>query len=286
MEPLWPPPDSRTAAPAAPSSLPQILDTAFDLLRRNGPLLVGLAALVYVPLAFATMAGLPGGSSGRPAAEPASWALAALALAVVALPIVLSGLTDTCGALLRGREVDAGQALRTGLVLALPLVATLFVVACAMVAALAPLGLVILWGDSLPTLLQVAATIGTLLLPIVLMLRLSLLSQVVVLERVFGPHALLRAHRLVEGQVLRVFGILFFVSLLMGFLAAAAEFALRDLPGVGPAATGLIQAVGFAYTTAVGVVLYADVRARRNEREDWRVAADPPSRDRTLPPGA
>lgn len=285
MEPLWPPPDSRPAAPAAPSSLPQILDTAFDLLRRNGPLLVGLAALVYVPLAFATMAGLPGGSSGRPAAEPTSWALAALVLAVVALPIVFGGLTDTCGALLRGREVDAGQALRTGLVLALPLVATLFVVACAMVAALAPFGLVILWGDSLPTLLQVAATIGTLLLPIVLMLRLSLLSQVVVLERVFGPRALLRANRLIEGQVLRVFGILFLVSLLMGFLAAAAEFALRDLPGVGPAVTGLIQAVGFAYTTAVGVVLYADVRVRRNERGEWPAAADPPSRDRTVPPG-
>lgn len=272
MEPIWPPPDARPAAPA-PRSLGQILDTGFDLLRRNAPLMVGLAALVYVPLAFATAAASPAGQPGASAPELASWTLAALALALVALPIVMAGLNASCGALLRGHEVDAGTALRTGLALALPLLGTLLVLALAVLVALVPFGLLMAVGDGLPMPMRIAAGSGALLLPIVLLLRLSLLTQVVVLERVFGPAALVRAHQLIDGQVLRVFGILFLVGLLMGLLGTVGERALGSLPGVGPAATGLIHALGFAYTTAVGVVLYTDVRVRRGDRDEDAMSA-------------
>jgi hypothetical protein len=265
VEPPLPPPDARSAVLERPRSLGQILDTAFDLLRRNAPLFVGLAALVHVPLAFATVAVLPERGSAAPASEPAAWAWAALAFALGALPIVMGGLTDAYGALLRGRTVDAGTALRTGLGLALPLIATLFVLGLALLATLVPFGLLRLVGASLPASLRVAGALAALLLPVVLMLRLSLVSQVVVLEHLLGPRALIRAHQLIEGQVLRVFGTLVLVGILMGLLGGAAEFALRDLPAIGPAATGLVQALGFAYTTAVGVVLYADVRVRRGE---------------------
>jgi hypothetical protein len=276
---------------ATPRSLGQILGTAFDLLRRNAPLLVGLAALVYVPLAFA-LAGAPEAAAPEAAAmrsdmpEPEPWMVAALALVVVALPIVLAGITDTCGALLRGRDVDAGTALRAGLALALPLVGTMLVFGLALVVSLAPIALLISAGGGLPAPVRVAASIGAALLPIVLVLRLSLLTQVVVFERVFGPRALVRAHQLIDGHVLRVFGTLFIVGLLMGLLSTAGEVALGSLPGVGLAATGLLQALGFAYTTAVGVVLYADVRARRGERDDLSTPAGgsafriPPPQDR------
>jgi len=284
VEPIWPPSDSRPDAPEPPRSLGQILDTAFDLLRRNAPLMVGLAAFVYVPLAFATAALAPGGQPGATTPAPASWMLAALALAMVALPIVIAGLTGSFGALLRGHAVDAGMALRAGLSLALPLLGTLLVLALVVLVALAPFGLLITVGGGLPAPVRIAGGIGTLLLPIVLLLRLSLLTQVVVLERVFGPAALVRAHQLIDGQVLRVFGILFVVGLLMGLLGAAGERALGSLPGVGPAATGLIQALGFAYTTAVGVVVYTDVRVRRGEREERAPSAGTPPFSRP-PPG-
>ena len=267
MEPIRPPPDPRAAALETPRSLGQTLDAAFDVLRRNAPLLVGLAALVYVPLAFATAAALPAGTPGTPAPEVASWMLGALAFALVVLPIVMAGLIASCDALLRGHDVDAGTALRTGLALALPLFGTLLLLGAVALAALAPLGLLIAAGDGLPAPVRIAAGAGAFLLPLVVMMRLSLLAQVVVLERVFGPRALVRAHQLIEGQVLRVFGILLLVGLLMGVLGAVGERALGSVPGFGPAATGLLQALGFAYTTAVGVVLYADVRVRRGERD-------------------
>lgn len=276
MEPMRPPPDARLATLEPPRSLGQILDTAFDLLRRSAPLMVGLAAFVYVPLAFATEALAPAGQPGSTPPVVASWMLAALALALVALPIVMAGLIASFGALLRGHEVDAGMALRAGLSLALPLSGTLLVLGLAVVVALVPFGLLTAVGDGLPTPVRIAGGIGTLLLPLVLLLRLSLLTQVVVLERVFGPAALVRAHQLIDGQVLRVFGILFLVGLLMGLLGAAGDHALGSLSGVGPAATGLIQALGFAYTTAVGVVLYADVRVRRGERDDGAPPAGTP----------
>lgn len=285
MEPIWPPSDSRSAALESPRSLGQILDAAFDVLRRNAPLLVGLAALVYVPLAFATAAAPPNGPAGAPEPELASWVLAALGLALVALPIVMAGLIASCRSLLRGEAVDAGTALRTGLVLALPLFGTLLMLGVVMLAALAPLGVLIAVGDGLPTPVKIAVGIGAFLLPMVVMMRLSLLTQVAVLERVFGPRALVRAHQLIDGQVLRVFGILVLVSLLMGILGVVGELALGSLPGVGPAASGLIQALGFAYTTAVGVVLYADVRVRRGERDEGVRSTGMPPVPRP-PPGA
>ncbi len=269
MEPIWPPADARPVALEPPRSLGQILDTAFDLLRGHASLLVGLAAFVYVPLAFVTEALQPSGQPpGAPTPELASWMRAALALALVALPIAMAGIIASCGASLRGHTVDAGTALRAGLVLALPLLGTLLVLVLAALVALTPLGLLIALGDDLPTPVLVAGGIAALLPPVVLLMRLSLLTQIVVLERVFGPAALVRAHQLIDGQVLRVFGILFLVGLLMGVLGAVGEYALGPLPGVGPAAIGLIQASIFSYTTAVGVVVYTDVRARRGERQE------------------
>jgi hypothetical protein len=119
---------------------------------------------------------------------------------------------------------------------------------------------------------RVPAAIAAVLLPVLLMVRFSLLTQVAVLERVFGPAALARANRLIGGQVLRVFGIYLLVGLLMGLLGGAAALALGALPVVGLVATALVQSLAFAYTTAVGVVLYEDVRARKGEA----AAAPPP----------
>lgn len=261
MEPFAPPP--RPASPA-PRSLGQILDTGFDVVRRHWVVLVGLAALVYVPVSFVEEA-LPEDPS-QPLKDGAPWLLGLLAFVIVALPVVIAAVTDACGDFHRGRETDAGRALRRGLGLVLPLSWTYLVMALVAFAALLPLLVVASLWESLG-FAGVPAALLAVALPLVLLLRFSLLTQVAVLEGRSGPGALVRASRLIEGQVLRVFGVYVVVGLLMGLLGGAAGLALGTLPVVAPVAIGLVQAAGFAYTTAVGVVLYEDVRARRGEHE-------------------
>jgi hypothetical protein len=268
VEPLAPP----TPAPPAPRSLGQILDTSFDVVRRHWVVLVGLSALVYIPATFLEAA-LPEDPKG--ALEGAApWMLVALAFTIVALPVVMAAVTDACGDFHRQRPTDAGRALRRGLALALPLVGTYLVMGLVALAAVLPLLLVIALWDSLGFARVPAAGLAV-ALPFVVLLRLSLLTQVAVLEHRFGPGALARANRLIEGQVLRVFGVYLVVGLLMGVLGGAAGLALGALPAIGPVATGLVQALAFAYTTAVGVAVYEDVRARKGE----------PGTEGSAPPG-
>lgn len=263
MEPIAP-----TPVPV-PRSLGQILDAAFDVVRRGWVLLVGLWALVYVPLSFlddlepASDAGLP--------PEQAFWLALLGPLLVGAFLVVSAGVTDACGELLHGRATDAGRALRRGLGLALPLL--LAFLAMGLVAGLSvlPLAGLVAFGAGLGAV-QIPAGIAAALLPLVLMLRLSLLTQVVIFERRTGFSALARANRLIDGFVLRVFGTYLVAGLLVALLGVAAGMALGALPAVGPAAVGIVQALGSAYSTAVGVVLYEEVRLRRGEAP----AAPPP----------
>lgn len=261
MEPLGP--SSPLPAPvAAPRSLGETLDAAFDVVRRHWVLLVGLSALLYIPASFA-QAGLPEpGASAMPELAPSL--VLALLLTGLAAPIVVCAVTDACGEILRGQPTDAGRALRRGLALTLPLSWTYLVVLLVAMIALLPLGIVVALWESLG-IVRVPAALAAVALPFLLMVRLSLLTQVAVVERVSGPRALARANRLIDGQVLRVIGTFVVAGLLAGLVGAAASLAVGELPGVGPIATGLVQALGFAYTSAVGVVLYEDVRARHGE---------------------
>lgn len=262
MEPLAPP--TPLAAPA-PRTFGQILDASFDVVRRHWVVLVGLSALLYIPATFAEAALPEDPSTALQGAAP--WLVAAFLFTIVVFPVVMGAVTDACNEVLRQRPTDAGRALRRGLSVALPLFGTYLLMGLVAVAALLPLFAVLWLSDSLG-LARVPAAIAAVVLPVVVMLRFSLLTQVAVLERRFGPGALARASRLIEGQVLRVFGIYVIVGLLMGLLGGAAGLALGALPAVGPVAVGLVQALGFAYTTAVGVVLYHDVRARKGEPDE------------------
>jgi len=257
VEPLAPP---TSHAVPAPRTLGQILDASFDVVRRHWVVLVGLSALLYIPAAFVEAALPEDPSSALQSGAP--WLLAALAFTLLVFPVVIAAVTEACGDFCHDRPTDAGRALRRGLALALPLSGTYFVVSLVAVASAIPLALVIAFWSSLGFVRVPAAIVGV-AIPFVLMLRFSLLTQVAVLEEQFGTRALARASRLIDGQVLRVFAIYLVVGLLMGLLGGAAGLALGALPAIGPVATGLVQSLGFAYTTTVGVVLYEDVRARK-----------------------
>lgn len=260
MEPIAPTPPPPPAA-RAPRPLGARLDAGLDVLRRQWVLLVGLSALLYVPAAFVREAAPPPGAEASAVAPGLGIALLFM---LVAAPLVVASVIDACGAVVRGVPTDAGLALRRGLALALPLVATWLVLLAVLAVALIPLVAVERSGGALGAL-QAPARLAALALPFAVGVRLTLITQVAVLERRFAVRALVRAHQLISGQVLRAFGTLLLAGLLAGLLSGIAALAVGELPVVGPVATGLVQAVGFAYTSAVGVVVYDDVCVRRGE---------------------
>jgi hypothetical protein len=261
LEPIAPP-SSAPGAPPAPRSLGKVLDAGFDLLRGSWALLVGLWALVYVPLSFAGEVA-PGEGAPLPPAQ-AVWFLALLPVVVVGTLAVTAAVTDACGDLLHGRPTDAGRALRRGLALVGPLLGAILAMMLVALLAALPLAAVMALRDSIGVV-QVPAAIAAGFLLFAVLVRLSLLTQVVVFERRTWLGAVARANRLIEGHVLRVFGTYLVVGVLVTLLGGAAGLALSALPAVGPAAVGIVQALGSAYSTAVGVVLYEDVRLRQGE---------------------
>jgi hypothetical protein len=227
-------------------SFAEILDLGLRLLRDHFTLLVGPALVVYVPLAWVA-ARVSGEAAARPA-DLMSEVLLALAFAGVALlatPLLVAAITHAIGESYLGRPTGVGESVRVGLSLILPLVGTW------LLASLAILG-------------------GTLLLVIpglYLMLAFLLVAPVMVLERVFGTRALGRSRDLMRGHNLRGFGILFVGSLLASFLGWGVEAGLGWIPVLGPVSAGVVQAASFAYTSCLSVLLYFDIRCRKEAFE-------------------
>ena len=233
-----------------PMSLGEILDMGFRVLRDHFSVLVGLAATIYVPLLLfgsAIELIIPQGSVTSPddvrnglplllgaAAAGALWT-------IVAWPVASAAITHAVGELYLGRSATLAQSLRTGWSLVVPLSGT--------------------------TLLMVLYVLGGLLLFIVpgiyLGLSYALVWPVMVLERRFGAAALRRSRELMKGNLLRIAGLVTVAGLLTTVLSSAVQFGLGYIPGVGSLASALVQSVGTAFGTAFTVLLYFDVRCRK-----------------------
>jgi hypothetical protein len=247
-------------------SVGEVLDAAFDLVRHNARLLIGLAALIYLPIALM----MPAVDPTRASADPIGAlreAGPALLYALLVSPIVSIALIAAAGDLARGRPARFGQALRSGVSLLVPFAWAWTLALGIVLLAFAPLGAALEWRQ-LPTLVRAAGIAAGLILPLVAMLRFLLLGQVVVIERARGLASLRRSAQLVKGSPLRCGGILLLGLVLTFLLGEAVQLALGWIHVVGGLLAGLAQAVGLAYTTALGVVLYLDQRARRGERSD------------------
>lgn len=220
----------------------EILDMGFQLLRDHFVLLVVPAAVVYVPLALASAAVTPEAANRPEDLLGALGVVFALSLAtLLAMPVVVAAITHAIGESYLGRSVTVGESFRVGLGMLLPLLGTWLLA-----------GLAILGGFLL------------LVVPgIYLVLAFLLLTQVMVLERTFGTSALGRSRELMRGHMLRGFGILFVGGLLASFLTYGVQVGLGWIPLVGPLGAGLAQAVSFAYTSSLGVILYFDIRCRK-----------------------
>jgi hypothetical protein len=84
-----------------------------------------------------------------------------------------------------------------------------------------------------------------------------------VLEGQFGARAMRRSRALMRGNLLRGFGVLAMSLLIVGVVSGVLQVALGFLPYLGTLGSSLAQAAGAAYNTAVSVVLYFDIRCRK-----------------------
>jgi hypothetical protein len=242
-------------------SFGEILDNGFGLVRDHFLLLVGLSALVNVPFALVSEGiGWGHGTFARFAIVIGF----GLYMLVVA-PIVSTAVTYAVAEVFVGRPVTAGAALRRVVGLIGPLTVT-----------------------SLLSVLAVGLGLVLLVIPgLYLMLAFMLVWQVVVIEGVSGAAALRRSRALMGGNLLRGFGVLFLGAviseLVSGVLHGAVSFAGNPL--LTGLAGGLAQAAASAFTAAVGVVLYFDVRCRHEafdlEHLARLVAANPGAQPQT-----
>jgi hypothetical protein len=222
-------------------SFGEILDTGFQLLRNHFTLLTGLSLVIYAPLGLLKLLidGLQSDAVG-PAFALATIIPIALVILIIA-PMVGAAITYALGKLYLGEEVTFASALRESLSLILPLVGTSF----------------------LSTLVVVAGTLLFILPGVYLFLAFLLLWQVMVLERVFGVAALRRSHELLKGNMGRAFGVVLIGGIVVGVVSAGAELILSLIPFLGPVGGAVAQAIGSVYTTAISVVLYFDIRCRK-----------------------
>ena len=93
-----------------------------------------------------------------------------------------------------------------------------------------------------------------------------------VLEGKFGGKALSRSLELMKGQRLRAFGILLIATGLQAVLGMGFDLALAAIPVIGTLGTAFIYSVTGAYVAAVSVVLYFDIRCRKEAFEVEQLA--------------
>lgn len=250
-------------------SFAEILDTAFRLLRNHVRLLLGVSAVVYVPLALARH-WLTAQTLGDQVADLSSIVVAGVALAVVVLvgvPVVFAALTWAIGEVYVGRTPSAGDAFRAARRHLVALVGTSILYALAVLACFTLLGgLTAALAYLLPDIRIGAAVVGaivTVVASIGLFLSYLLVWPVMLVEQTFGMRALRRSRELMRGRRWRGLGVTLVAAVLMGVLGGVLQLAVSAIPYLGPVAVGIAEALAMAYQTAVTNLLYFDARSRR-----------------------
>ncbi len=217
-------------------SFAEMLDTAFRILRDHSATLVGLSAVVHVPLAFLN-------SGIQPAPGQLAWGRFALAITIslIGTPIVATALTHAIGEIYLGRSTTIGRSLRAALDIIVPLSGTMLLV-----------------------YLGVLVGFVSLIIPgIYFSLAWMLTWPVTVLENRFGTTAIARSRELMRGNMGRGVGIVIIGWVIAMVIGGTLGVVFHFVPLLGPLVSGLAQGLGVAYSSVVLVLLYFDARCRK-----------------------
>jgi len=239
-------------------SFGEILDGAFRVLSERFTALLALGAVVYLPSGLLAIALLPQSgmmSIGAPgpfeAFLPALGLHTVLSVLIVAVtwPIASAAITHTVFEHYHGRVAGIAAALRVGWRIYMPLVGT-------------------------SMLCWLAVLLGLILVVpgVWLALGFLVIGQVMVVEGAFGVAAMRRSRELMRGHLLRGFGLIAVSTAFALVLPATIQMALATLPVVGYVASAFVHAAGLAYSIAVSVLLYLDLRCRKESYDLQQLA--------------
>ena len=287
-----------------PLTLAEILDAAFRLVQTEWKTLIGLSLIMQIPLFLIAIA-LPQlfDPLSQPF-EPGDEISNEMILTIVAgfggigvvyvilYPFIAAAVTASVGNFYLGRQFELKDAARAGLRSFLRLIASYFVWLFAYAGAMALVfglaALVFSVGQAaFGGLIESMGGAGT-AIAVVLVMALggvvffwilftmvvsSLLPPIIVLERRGVFASVRRAFSLGATSKWRLIGIVFTAGMIVGFPVAGAQMLIGMIPVVGALTWAVFQAVGFAFTTAVTVVLYFDLRCRA-ENYDLELLAE------------
>lgn len=232
--------------------LGEILDAGFRLLRNHFGLLFGIAICFYLPYGLLMRWLAP---------DPAKLVQAPL----LVLPIVLLALVGALVAFLvscavtwavaecyLGREPSIGGAFRAAGRMFVPVSGTAF----------------------LYTLCVILGFLLLVLPGLYLVLAFGLWLQVMVVEDVSGMATLRRSRALTKGHMMRVLGVFTVSGLLVAVLSMAVSLALDLVPVVGFLGQSVVQSLVLPYSSAVLILLYFDIRCRKEAFDLERLASE------------
>ena len=214
----------------------EILDTGFRLLRNHFGLLLAIGLPETLPANFVTYA-----LNASPGAAAVVGARGAGLLMIVVGPLASAATIYALSESYLGRGTTFGEAISEAFGILLPLL-----------------------GTALLTTIAIVVGFVLLIVPgIYLAFAFLLVYQVVVIERRYAVDAMSRSRELMRGHFLRAFGILIVVGLLSIVLSAAGGFVAIASPLVGVVVNSVVQAIYTAFNAAVLLVLYFDIRCRK-----------------------
>jgi hypothetical protein len=263
--PFPPPPPGERPLPMRPMGVGEIVDAAIKLYRTQWKGLLGIAAIVLVPLIFLQTFFLRnfGGPFGEVTDVPSDASAAAVAIiglvqSLFVRPLLTAAVARASADAYLGHAVQVWPTLR----FALTKIHS------------------ILWISLLAALAVVGGFIALVVPGIILLVRLSFGTTILIVERRKGSKALGRSWRLSQGHFWRLLGTLIVATLMVSIVASVltipANLAFAALgPGGWPiAAVGesIATVLTTPFATLVTVLLYFDLRIRK-EAFDLEVMA-------------
>jgi hypothetical protein len=156
-------------------------------------------------------------------------------------PIIMAAITHAIGENYLSRSVTFGGALRFAISIVLPLLGT--------------------W--ILATIIVMVGFVLLIVPGVILGLMFALLTPIMVTENVFGLTAMERSWNLMKGNMLRALGLFFVTGILSTALTAGVDLVAGFVPYVGSIVAAVVQGAANAFGTAALVVLYFDIRCRK-----------------------
>jgi hypothetical protein len=220
-------------------SLGEVLDTAFRLVRDHAAILLGISLTVTVPSQLFIL--LIGNATAEDTATLIVGILGLAIFMLVVSPVAGAAITHAIGKVYLGQTVSYGASLSVGFKLLMRLMGTAFLMVLVLIPAFA---LLILPG-------------------LYLIFAYMLVYQVIVIEGSAGWAALKRSYELTKENMLRVFGVYLVSMVLMMVVSGVLHLVSAQIPYASFVIDSLVQAVLTAYMSAALVVLYFDIRCRK-----------------------